>query len=80
MPEQPRTPIDHGTLNGARKERRRGIPLCGPCREKEREYGRERAAARRKSLAEERAEQGLPNHLTEDQWQARVAARKAAAR
>lgn len=74
------TPIEHGTLNGARKHRYRRVPLCNPCRAEERKYQRERAAIRRKSRAEERAEQGLPTYLTEDQWQARVAARKAAAR
>ena len=34
-------PIKHGTYAGARAHRGRGIPLCEPCKEAEREYNRE---------------------------------------
>lgn len=36
-----RQPITHGTYAGARAHRNRGIPLCEPCREAEREHKRE---------------------------------------
>ena len=36
-----RQPIKHGTYSGARAHRKRGIPLCEPCREAERERNRE---------------------------------------
>lgn len=35
------TPIDHGTLSGARKHRWRNIPMCEDCAAAERAYGRE---------------------------------------
>jgi hypothetical protein len=77
---KPRGPIDHGTLNGARTEQHRRLPICALCRPLLRAYNRETAAARRAALAERRAAQGLPTYLTEDEWQAHVAAREAAAR
>lgn len=80
MPEQQQTSIEHGTLNGARKEARRRLPICDACRVPMRAYQAERARARRRTAAEERAERGLPNYLTEDEWQAHVAAREAAKR
>lgn len=74
------TPIEHGTLNGARKEAHRGLPICDACRVPMRAYQTERARARRRAAAEERAERGLPTYYTEEQWQQIVAARKAGPR
>lgn len=40
MAGRKRQPINHGTRAGAQAHRRRGVPLCDPCREAEREYAR----------------------------------------
>lgn len=37
-----RQPIKHGTYSGALAHRKRGVPLCDPCRTAEREYRKER--------------------------------------
>lgn len=40
-------PIAHGERRGATQHRRRGIPLCGPCRTAENAYKRAQKARRR---------------------------------
>lgn len=59
-----RKPIAHGTVRGARQHRYRKDPLCQPCRDAENAHQREQAAGKPKQ------------YLTEEEWQARVAARR----
>lgn len=71
-----RKPIAHGTLRGAKQHRYRKEQLCEPCHQAEAEYQRERYQTagkpkRKKSTAPQR-------YLTEEEWQAKVAARNAA--
>lgn len=74
----PRKPIAHGELKGAKQHRYRKEPLCGPCREAEAAYQRNRHRARNHpDWLDERGE--TRTYLTEEEWQERVAARKAAA-
>lgn len=68
-------PIAHGTLAGAKQHRYRKEPVCEPCRGAERDYQRERYGVRRASEVPDG--QPSPLFLTEEQWQERVAARKA---
>lgn len=73
-------PIAHGELKGARQHRYRKEPLCEACHQAEaayqREYTRKRGAWPAKKAAAPKSQQ----FLTEEQWQARVAARKAGGR
>lgn len=62
-----RKPIAHATYRGARQHRYRKEPLCEPCRLAENAYQNERYAQR--TAAPKR-------YLTEEEWQARVAARR----
>ncbi|MEC3993971.1 hypothetical protein VSR01_10620 [Actinacidiphila sp. DG2A-62] len=65
-----RKPIAHGELRGARQHRYRKEPLCEACRRAENEYQRNKPKSPRKASSQQ--------YLTEEEWQARVAARKAA--
>ncbi|MFD4258175.1 hypothetical protein ACFWR9_11230 [Streptomyces sp. NPDC058534] len=66
-----RKPIAHGTYRGSRQHRYRKEPLCQPCRDAENAYQREHAARQpRKSAPKPK------QYLTEEEWQARVAARR----
>lgn len=73
-----RQPIAHGEFKGAQQHRYRKEPLCEPCREAYRAYHRDRYGVRKASQLPEG--QTEPQYLTEEQWQALVAARKAGAR
>lgn len=76
-----RKPIAHGELRGAKQHRYRGEPLCEACHDAEAEYQRERAIARDGVERTPRKKAGpKPRvYLTEAEWQARAAARKAGA-
>jgi hypothetical protein len=67
-----RKPIAHGTPRGAKQHRYRGEPLCDPCHRAEADYQREWTGAkpRTRKAPEQRT------YLTEEEWQARVAARR----
>ncbi|QFQ97428.1 hypothetical protein F9278_15780 [Streptomyces phaeolivaceus] len=67
-----RKPINHGTFRGARQHRYRKEPLCQPCQNAENAYQRERNA---KGLRKKAAPKPKV-YLTEEEWQARVAARQ----
>lgn len=67
-----RKPIAHGTFRGARQHRYREEPLCQPCRDAENAYQRERSGGKPRKKAAPKPTQ----YLTEEEWQARVAARR----
>jgi hypothetical protein len=73
-----RKPINHGTLAGYQQHRYRGETACDKCKAGLAEYARERATARdgieRKPRA--KAAPRPMQYLTEEEWQARVAARQ----
>ncbi|SMF86016.1 hypothetical protein [Streptomyces sp. Amel2xC10] len=69
-----RKPIAHGTYRGARQHRYRKEPLCRPCRDAENAYQREQYARNPRKRAARKQTQ----YLTEEEWQARVAARREA--
>lgn len=71
----PRKPIAHGTFAGARQHRYRKETLCDTCRKAEADYQRERYQA--KSGPRPKRTPAPKEYLTEAEWQARVAARKA---
>lgn len=65
-----RKPIEHGTFKGACQHRNRKEPLCDPCRLARNAYQNERKALRKKPVPKPK------QYLTEEEWQARVAARR----
>jgi hypothetical protein len=67
-----RKPIAHGEFKGARQHRYRGEALCEPCRLAENAYQNERNARGLRKKAAPKPTQ----YLTEEEWQARVAARR----
>lgn len=75
---RPRKPIAHGTLAGYKQHRYRGETACDDCKRGMAEYTRERATARdgveRKPRA--KATPKPMQYLTEEEWQARQAARQ----
>jgi hypothetical protein len=73
----PRKSIAHGELKGARQHRYRKEPLCEACHHAEAAYQREWQQASDKPRAKRAA--APKQYLTEEQWQARVAARRVAA-
>ncbi|MBL1100103.1 hypothetical protein [Streptomyces coffeae] len=68
-----RKPIAHGTFKGARQHRYRQEPLCPPCPEAENAYQREQSAGKPRRPKKDPKEKV---YLTEEEWQARQAARK----
>lgn len=66
-----RKPIDHGTFKGARQHRYRKEALCEPCRLAENAYQNERNAGKPRKKTAPKPKQ----YLTEEEWQARQAAR-----
>lgn len=68
-----RKPIAHGTYRGARQHRYRGEPVCEECRLAENAYQRERSARKPPKKAAPKPKV----YLTEEEWQARQAARGA---
>ncbi|MFJ1995269.1 hypothetical protein [Streptomyces asiaticus] len=61
-----RKPIAHGTYKGARQHYYRREPLCDDCRQAERDY-------------RNKLRHGRSGYLTEEEWQARQAARNGGA-
>jgi Zn-dependent M32 family carboxypeptidase len=72
----PRKPTAHGELRGARQHRYRKEPLCEACHRAEAAYQRDKYKASGKPRRRKKAAQA--QYLTEEQWQAKVAARSAA--
>ena len=75
---RPRKPIAHGKLSGYKQHRYRGEDACADCKRGMADYQRERATARD---GIERKPRGKPEpqpavYLTEEEWQARQAARQ----
>ncbi|WP_435251660.1 hypothetical protein [Streptomyces tendae] len=66
-----RKPIAHGTFRGARQHRYRKEQLCQPCLDAETAYYRERRAGKPRNRKPQPKQ-----YLTEEEWQARVAARR----
>lgn len=62
-----RKPIAHGTFKGACQHRYRQEPLCEPCRLARNAYQQKRSADRKSAPQQ---------YLTEEEWQACVAARR----
>ncbi|MFF0597839.1 hypothetical protein [Streptomyces antibioticus] len=69
---RPRKPIAHGTYRGARQHRYRKEPLCRPCLDAENAYQRAWYARN----PDKRRVRRQTQYLTEEEWQARVAARR----
>ncbi|MCW2897805.1 MAG: hypothetical protein JWO67_70 [Streptosporangiaceae bacterium] len=65
-------PIAHGEPRGAKQHRYRGEELCDACHRAEAEYQRERASGAPRKARTPKPKQ----YLTEEEWQARRAARQ----
>ena len=73
-----RKPIKHGTLAGYKQHRYRGEDACDDCKAGLAEYTRERATAR-DGIERKPRKKAVPKprvYLTEEEWQARQAARQ----
>jgi hypothetical protein len=73
-----RKPIKHGKLSGYKQHRYRGEDACDDCKAGLADYQRERATARDGIERKPRVKATLKpkQYLTEEEWQARQAARQ----